>query len=129
MNNKRFVVVDDAAFMREVIKRVLIDLGHTCCGEARDGDEAIAICAQTLPDFIILDMVMPNRNGIQVSKVLKEQYSHIKIIGCSTVDEEKLIFKAYKSGFDAYIKKPFEKEDFKIVLSRVFRKESEVANG
>ncbi|MEN0058587.1 MAG: response regulator [Bdellovibrio sp.] len=106
----RFVVVDDAAFLRELIKNIVEESGGLCVGEASNGDEAISVIENTLPDVVFLDMVMPLRNGIETAKALKELHPDVKIIGCSTIDQEALVQKAYEAGFDSYILKPFTKD-------------------
>lgn len=107
----RFAVIDDAAFLRELIKNIMTSEGAICVGEASNGEEAIDLVNQSLPEVVFLDMVMPLKNGIQTAVSLKEAHPEIKIIGCSTVDQESLVRKAYEAGFDAYILKPFTKED------------------
>ena len=106
----RFAVIDDAAFLRELVKNIVVSEGGICVGEAANGDEGIAMVQTTLPDLVFLDMVMPLRNGIETAKALKELHPEIKIIGCSTIDQEALVQKAYEAGFDDYIAKPFSKE-------------------
>lgn len=114
----RFAVVDDAAFLRELLKNIITSAGGICVGEAENGDEAITLVESTLPDLVMLDMVMPLRNGIDTAKALKELHPEIKIIGCSTVDQEALVQKAREAGFDAYIVKPFTKEQ---VISAIYQ--------
>lgn len=125
----RFLVVDDAGFMREIIKNILVDAGGICVGEASNGDEAIAIAQATLPDLVVLDMVMPMRNGIQTAQVIKELHPEMKIIGCSTIDEEVLIQKACSVGFDAYVTKPFSKEEIIENVIKVFPHLGDSLNG
>ena len=125
----RFVVVDDAAFLRELIKNIVITDGGLCVGEASNGEEAIAVVDATLPDVVFLDMVMPLKNGIDTATHLKQFHPEIKIIGCSTVDQEALVRKAYAAGFDAYITKPFTKEDITNALTNVFPHLGEFPHG
>lgn len=115
----RFVVVDDAAFLRELIKNIVTSAGGVCVGEAENGDEAISLVQTTLPDIVFLDMVMPGRNGIETAKILKEIHPEIRIIGCSTIDQEVFIQKAREVGFDAYILKPFNKDQVINAISEV----------
>lgn len=115
----RFAVVDDATFMREVIRSIVVSVGGVCVGEAENGDEAISLIQSTLPDVVFLDMVMPVRNGIETAKILKEIYPHIKIIGCSTIDQQELVVKAIEAGFDTYVLKPFTKEQIINAITEV----------
>lgn len=117
--NIRFAVIDDAAFLRELIKNIVTPLGAVCVGEASNGDEAISLVEATLPDLVFLDMVMPQRNGIQTARVLKELHPAVKIIGCSTIDQEALVRQALEAGFDDYITKPFTKDQIENSISKV----------
>lgn len=125
----RFAVVDDAAFLRELIKNIVISLGATCVGEAANGDEAISLVQETLPDLVFLDMVMPQRNGIETAKRLKEIHPEVKIIGCSTLDDEAMIQKALEAGFDTYLVKPFTKDQIKNEIYKVFSHPGESTHG
>lgn len=98
-------------------------------GEAANGDEAVALVESTLPDLVFLDMVMPLRNGIETAKVIKELHPEIKIIGCSTIDQEALVQKAYDSGFDDYITKPFSKEQVLESIKKVLPQLGESTHG
>jgi len=113
----RFAVADDAAFLRELIKNLVSSEGHIFVGEADNGDEAIRLVDRTLPDLIFLDMVMPIKNGLQTATTIKEFHPDVKIIGCSTLDDQAMMQKAMQAGFDAYIVKPFTKEQiFKTII-------------
>lgn len=125
----RFVVVDDAAFLRELVKNIVLAAGGVCVGEASNGNDAISVVQATLPDVVFLDMVMPLKNGIQTAQVLKELHPEIKIIGCSTIDQGELVQKAYQAGFDDYITKPFTKEQILNSLSKVLRDRGEPNHG
>lgn len=116
--NIRFAVIDDAAFLRELVKNIVTSVGGTCVGEAANGDEGISLVQATLPELVFLDMVMPLRNGIETAKALKELYPEIKIIGCSTIDQDALVQKALESGFDDYVTKPFNKEQ---IINAIFK--------
>lgn len=123
----RFIVVDDAAFLREIIKNIIHSAGGLCVGEAANGQEAIELAKRTLPDLVFLDMVMPDVNGIEAAKIIKEVHPQAKIIGCSTVDHDALIQKAFEAGFDGYVIKPFTQEEIIEAISKLFPhfKESE----
>lgn len=125
----RFAVVDDAAFLRELIKNIVSSAGGICVGEAENGDEAVKLVQATLPDLVFLDMVMPQRNGIETAKILKELAPDIKIIGCSTIDNDALIEKAKEAGFDEYLTKPFTKDQILKTISKVLPQQGESTHG
>lgn len=125
----RFVVVDDAAFLRELIKNVVSSPMALCVGEASNGDEALALVQSTLPDLVFLDMVMPQKNGIETARILKELHPEIKIIGCSTIDQEEIVKKAFAAGFDHYVVKPFSKEQLLEAIAIVLPNQGDSLNG
>ncbi len=74
----RFAVIDDAAFLRELIKNTIISAGGVCVGEASNGNEGIALIQDTIPDVVFLDMVMPLRNGVETARAIKELHPKLK---------------------------------------------------
>lgn len=125
----RFAVVDDAAFLRELIKNIVISAGGMCVGEAENGNDAVKLIQATLPDLVFMDMVMPLKNGIETAQAVKEFAPDIKIIGCSTIDDEMLIEKAMQAGFDAYLTKPFTKDQILKAIAKVLPQQGETAHG
>jgi two-component system chemotaxis response regulator CheY len=125
----RFAIADDAAFLRELVKNLMSSEGHLCVGEAENGQDAIDLVARTLPDILFLDMVMPLKNGLETAKAVKELYPEVKIIGCSTIDSEAMIEKAYEAGFDSYITKPFTKDSILKAISKVLAQPGESSHG
>lgn len=125
----RFAVVDDAAFLRELIKNIVISAGGMCVGEAENGSDAVKLIQATLPDLVFMDMVMPLKNGIETAQAVKEFAPDIKIIGCSTIDDEMLIEKAMQAGFDAYLTKPFTKDQILKAIAKVLPQQGETAHG
>ena len=125
----RYAIVDDAAFLRELIKNLMKPEGHICVGEADDGETALSIAQATQPDLIFLDIVLPKRTGIEVARLLKELTPEVKIIGCSTLDQEMLIPDPKAAGFDAFIAKPFTKEDVLTTVQNLFAHLEETHHG
>lgn len=118
--NKGFIVIDDAAFLRELVKNILLEKGMRFLGEAGDGEVGVQLALTTLPDLVVIDMVMPKKNGIQAIQEIKSQNSDIKILVCSTLDDELLIRQAKEAGADEYLMKPFSKNQIYESLSRMF---------
>ena len=83
------------------------------------GQKAIDIIKKTLPDVIFLDFVMPVKNGVEVAKEAKLLWPEIKIIGMSTIDDERIIADAKKHGVDEFIEKPFTKDSIIEALAKV----------
>jgi two-component system chemotaxis response regulator CheY len=105
------LVVDDAAFIREALIQICQLSGHIVVGEATNGQEAIDKATKLKPDVIIMDLVMPEKNGIEASREILEVWPNTKILACSSVDQEFLIAKAEQVGCVGFIAKPFKKQD------------------
>jgi two-component system chemotaxis response regulator CheY len=125
----RFVIADDAPFLRELIRNILSAEGGVCVGEAANGDEAVRIVQETLPDLIILDMVMPLRNGLETARAIKELHPEVKIIGCSTLDMPGMIQQAMDAGFDSYLVKPFTREQIIDAIKKLLPQQGESSHG
>lgn len=125
----RFVVADDAPFLRELIRNILSAEGAICVGEAANGDEAIRMVQESLPDLIFLDMVMPIRNGLEAARAIKELHPEVKILGCSTLDTPELIQQATAAGFDGYLVKPFTREQIIDTVNKLLIQQGESSHG
>jgi CheY-like chemotaxis protein len=100
----KILIADDSSFMRNMIKDILRKTDHQLL-EAEDGEQAITIAQSDKPDLILLDIIMPNMDGIEVLKKLDKT---IKIIVVSAIGQEKMLEEAKTFGAFAYIVKPFE---------------------
>ena len=115
----RFVIVDDTAFIREIIKNIGESLGGVCVGEGETGMDAIALVRKTLPDLLFLDLVMPIRNGLEVLGEIKEIWPDLKIVACSTLDQQHIIDEALIKGVHHYLTKPFSKEEIELAIDKL----------
>lgn len=107
------LVVDDALFMCMNIKQMLERHGHTMIGQASNGIEAIEKYKELNPDVVIMDITMPEMNGIDALRHIKEYDANAKVIICSAMSQQKLLAQAIELGVSNFIVKPF-KEDFLI---------------
>lgn len=124
----RFIVIDDAPFIRELLKNIVTARGATFVGEAGDGVEGLELAERSLPDLVFLDIVMPHQNGFETAKKLKEKIPDVKIIGCSTMDGSDILEKAQACGIDAYVGKPFTKQQIFFEIENLFPRLSEAVN-
>lgn len=104
------LLVDDAAFMRLALKNVLVPGGHEVVGEAANGEEAIQVYQEVKPDFVLMDITMPDMDGIEAVRKIKEIDSDAKIIMCSALGQQAKIFTAIEAGALDFIVKPFQPE-------------------
>lgn len=107
----RFLVVDDAAFVRELLENQLVRLGGLSVGSAESAVEAVQISQQTRPDIIFLDLVMPNKGGVDCLSELRLKCPGVKIMAFTSLDLEQLKSMGLANSFDGYIHKPFEIKD------------------
>ena len=108
MSDKKILLVDDAAFMRMMIKDILVKNGFNVCGEGQDGVEAIAKYKELSPDLVIMDITMPNMDGLNALKTIKKDYPNAKIVMCSAMGQESYVVDALKNGVSDFIVKPFQ---------------------
>ncbi|MBX2996269.1 MAG: response regulator [Bdellovibrionaceae bacterium] len=125
----KILICDDAGFVREILRQALMELGYDVVGEARDGTEALESALTLKPDLVLLDLVLPLRNGVEVARDIRERLPGCALVAMSTVEEDFLKQKASAAGFDAWLAKPFTKAQLKEVLSRFSDRRLEVQNG
>jgi two-component system chemotaxis response regulator CheY len=107
---KKVLVVDDAAFMRMMIKDILTKYSYEIAGEASDGIMAIEKYKEIRPDAVILDIIMPNMDGLQALSEIKKIDHNAKVIMCSAMGQEVIVKDAIKIGAVDFIVKPFQVE-------------------
>ena len=100
------LLVDDAPFIRDILRQIVVRGGHAVVGEAEDGVQAVALATEKKPDLIIMDIVMPHMSGVQATKEILSKLPHTKIIACSTVDQDNVLMKVMEAGAVEYIKNP-----------------------
>ncbi len=104
----RILVVDDAAFMRMMIKDILTKNGFQVVGEAADGVQAIEKYKETNPDLITMDITMPEMDGITALKEIKKVNPNVKVIMCSAMGQQAMVIDAIQAGAKDFIVKPFQ---------------------
>ena len=110
--DKKILIVDDAMFMRSVIRKTLSEMGYQHIFEAQDGEEALLSFREHQPDLIILDITMPGKSGIEVLEEIHDENPQLKVVMCSAIGQEMMIQKALEAGAVDFIVNPFKKEEF-----------------
>ena len=105
---KRILIVDDAAFMRMMIKDILTKNKFEVVGEAADGAQAIDKYMELKPDLVTMDITMPEMDGITALKKIKEKDPSAKIIMCSAMGQQAMVIDAISAGAKDFIVKPFQ---------------------
>ncbi|MEE8402060.1 MAG: response regulator [Candidatus Hydrothermarchaeaceae archaeon] len=103
-----FLIVDDAAFMRNMLKDILVKEGHEVIGEAGSGEEAIEKYIELKPDIVTMDIVMPSMDGLDAVKGIIEKDANAKVIMCSALGQQQMVIDALQAGAKDYIVKPFQ---------------------
>jgi two-component system chemotaxis response regulator CheY len=104
----RILVCDDSAFMRMMLKRILIENGHEVIAEAGDGRQAVQLFRQFKPDLITMDITMPKMDGIEAVKIIHEENPLVRIIMVTAIGQRAVITEALKAGASDFIVKPFD---------------------
>ncbi|MFB0921265.1 MAG: response regulator [Oscillospiraceae bacterium] len=104
------LIVDDAGFMRKMVQTHLSKAGYTDFIEGEDGQRAIDIYKEQKPDLVIMDITMPNVDGIEALRQIKAIDSDAKVIMCSAMGQEAMVMEAIKLGALDFIVKPFKAE-------------------
>ncbi len=117
--DKKILLVDDAAFMRMMLKDTLSKNGYTNIIEAADGEIACNMYEEEKPDLIIMDITMPNKTGIDALRYIKAMDPDSKIIMCSAMGQESMVVEAIKLGALDFIVKPFKPERILQIVNKI----------
>lgn len=107
---KKVLICDDAAFMRMMIKDILTKNGYEIAGEAENGMKAVEKYNETKPDLVLMDITMPEMDGIQALKKIRETDASAAVIMCSAMGQQAMVIEAIQSGAKDFIVKPFQAE-------------------
>ena len=105
---KKILLVDDAAFMRKMIKDTLIKNGYTEVFEAVDGADAVEKFGEIGPDLVVMDITMPNMDGLEALKAIRAKDGNANVVMCSAMGQESMVMDAVRSGAKDFIVKPFK---------------------
>ncbi len=104
----RILIVDDAAFMRMMLKDILSKAGYEIVGEAANGNEAVEMYQKHQPDLVTLDITMPTCDGINALKQIMAINPAAKIIMCSAMGQQAMVIESIQAGAKDFIVKPFQ---------------------
>ena len=104
----KILLVDDAAFMRKVIKDTLSKAGYTDLHEAVDGADAVEKYNSLKPDLVLMDITMPNMDGLEALKAIRAKDGNANVVMCSAMGQESMVMDAVRSGAKDFIVKPFK---------------------
>jgi two-component system chemotaxis response regulator CheY len=124
----RLLIVDDAPFVREIVRHAVSSSNIEIVGEAENGNEAVAMAHELRPDVVLMDIVLPEKNGIDASLELLERHPEIRIVAFSTNDSDSLIMKALDAGCVSFLAKPFHAQDLVAAITQAATGRHKTAN-
>lgn len=104
----RVLLVDDASFMRMMLKNILVGAGYEVAGEAENGAKAIEAYRALKPDLVIMDIIMPEMGGIDAVREIVKGDPQAKVLMCSSMGQQSLVVEAIQAGAKDFIIKPFQ---------------------
>ena len=107
---KNILICDDAAFMRMMIKDILTKNGYNVVGEAENGAKAVEKYQELKPDLVLMDITMPEMDGIQSLKAIKAADPSATVIMCSAMGQQAMVIESIQSGAKDFIVKPFQQD-------------------
>ncbi|MCG9967956.1 response regulator [Pelotomaculum terephthalicicum JT] len=116
---KRILIVDDAAFMRMMIKNIVTKNGYEVVGEAENGQVAVDLYKQHKPDLVTMDITMPEMNGIEGVKAIRGIDPNANVIMCSAMGQQAMVMEAIQAGAKDFIVKPFQQDRILQAIERV----------
>lgn len=116
---KRVLIVDDAVFMRNMIRDIFSGGGFDVVGEAEDGIDAVKKYHELKPDLVTMDIVMPHKSGIEATREIVSEDPKAVVVMCSALGQESLVMEAIEAGATDFIVKPFKEEEVLGVVRKV----------
>ena len=111
----KILIVDDATFMRMMLKDILTKAGHEVVAEAGNGNEAAEKYIEFHPDLVTMDITMPDCDGLEGLSKIMEANSNAKVVMCSAMGQQAMVIESIQSGAKDFIVKPFQAE--KVITS------------
>jgi two-component system chemotaxis response regulator CheY len=107
---KRILIVDDATFMRMIVKQTLIPHGFEICGEACNGNEAVRMYDELKPDLVTMDITMKEKDGLQAAREILARDPQARIVMVTALGQDKMLVDSIALGVKDFVVKPFEPE-------------------
>ncbi len=115
----KVLIVDDALFMRNMLREIFARAGFDVVGEAGDGVAAIEAYRRLKPDLVTMDIVMPLKSGVEALEEISREDPGACVVMCSALGQESLVIEAVRAGARDFIIKPFKEQRVLEVVRRV----------
>jgi len=119
----RILIADDHSLFRDGLRSLLVAEGHEVVGEAKNGREAVALTRDIKPDLVLMDLQMPEVDGLEATRLISAEMPEVKVVILTASEEEAKLFEAIKSGAQGYLLKNLEADTFFEMLDRARRGE------
>ena len=113
------LIVDDAEFMRVMLREIVEDMGLTVVGEAADGSEAVDLYRHLRPDLVLLDITMPQMDGTEALRAIMDLHPEAAVVMITALGQKEQVLTAIKAGARDFIIKPFDQERVQDTLERI----------
>lgn len=120
--SKKILIVDDAAFMRMMIKNMVAKAGFEVVGEAENGAVGLELYKQHNPDLVTMDITMPEMDGIEAVKAIRGVDPNANIIMCSAMGQQAMVMEAIQAGAKDFVVKPFQQDRILQAIERVLNR-------
>jgi two-component system chemotaxis response regulator CheY len=117
-SQKRLLVVDDALIMRAMIKDLAKQAGWEIAGEATNGREAVERYRELRPDLVTLDIVMPELDGVEALRALREEFPEAAVVMVTAIDQKEKLSECIRLGARDFIVKPFDRDHLRSLFER-----------
>ncbi|HET7705976.1 MAG TPA: response regulator transcription factor [Thermoanaerobaculia bacterium] len=114
----RILIADDHSLFRDGLRSLLASQGHEIVAEARNGREAIALAQEKGPDLVLMDISMPEMDGLTATRQLTSLMPEVKVVILTASEDDATLFDAIKAGAHGYLLKNLEADDFFALLDR-----------
>ena len=110
MERTRIIIADDESLIRMDLREMLMNLGYLVVGEVGDGKSAVNLAGELQPDIVIMDIKMPDMDGIEAARILTKERL-IPVLLLSAYSQQDLVQRAQEAGVAGYLVKPFQESD------------------
>ncbi len=114
----KIMIVDDSFLVRNILKNYLNN-DFIIAGEAKNGDEAVSMYDELLPDLVTMDITMEGMNGLDAAKVILSKHPEANIIMITALNESKLLSEATKIGIKDFLVKPFSADQLFGIIEKI----------
>lgn len=119
-NKVRILAVDDSLVTLKILKKTLKDTEFEVVGESTSGEEALGRYDDMKPDLVLLDIIMPEMDGIETLERLVKKDSKVKVVMVSSMGAKEKVMESLEKGAKNFVMKPYDKNTLLEVLRKVF---------